>query len=372
MAFFLKIDFKKAYDNVNWKFVVNVLRQMGFQDKWCSWIFGVLSSAQASVLVNGSPTFEFKSDKGMRQGDPISPFLFMIVMEALSYLLDKACEVQILKGVHLPEDGPLVPHLFYVDDAFIVGDWCKENMLNMVRILRCFYACSGLKINLGKSDIYGIGIDSSEVDDISVEVGCKSDSLSFKYLGLSVGANMNRNVNWRPVYEIFEKRLLLWKSAMLSIGGRVTLTRSVLESLPCYYFSLYRALAKLEVVKTCAVKDLLAGEGLWLWRSDLISAIEVAEWVELQNSLSEVELSNRRDGWIWLGYRSREFSVRSVKNIISGNLINSNRYVFEWSKWVPSKCNVFAWMMEMNRIPTSDALSRRGIKCGFEIMSVVQ
>ncbi|XP_021985625.1 uncharacterized protein LOC110881778 [Helianthus annuus] len=133
----------------------------------------------------------------MRQGDPISPFLFVIVMEALSCMLDKACEVQIMKGVHLPEDGSLVSHLFYADDAFIIGEWCKENVLNVGLVVLKWM--------------------------ISVEVGCKSDSLPFKYLGLSVGANMNRIVNWRPVYEIFDKRLSLWKSVVLSIGGRVTL-----------------------------------------------------------------------------------------------------------------------------------------------------
>ncbi|XP_022003664.1 uncharacterized protein LOC110901123 [Helianthus annuus] len=191
-------------------------------------------------------------------------------MEALSCMLDKACEVQIMKGVHLPEDGPLVSHFFYADDALIIGDWCKENVLNVVRILRCFYACSGLKINLGKSNIYGIGVGSSEVDDMSVEVGCKSDSFPFKYLGLSVRANMNRIVNWRPVYEIFEKRLSLWKSAVLSIGGRVTLIRSVLENLPCYYFSLYRAPAKVIADLECLIKN-------FLWGSS--SGVRKTHWV---------------------------------------------------------------------------------------------
>ncbi|XP_021986183.1 uncharacterized protein LOC110882483 [Helianthus annuus] len=145
----------------------------------------------------------------MRQGDPIFPFLFVIVMEALYSMLDRACEVKIMEGVRLPKDGPLVSHLFYADDAPIIEEWCKENVVNVVRILRCFHVCSGLKINLGKSNIYGIGVDSIEVEDMSVVVGCKSDTLPFEYLGLTVGANMNWIVNWRPVYDIFEKRLSL-------------------------------------------------------------------------------------------------------------------------------------------------------------------
>ncbi|XP_022014309.1 uncharacterized protein LOC110913798 [Helianthus annuus] len=122
----------------------------------------------------------------MRQGDPISPFLFVIVMEALSCMLDKACEDKILEGVQLPEDGPLVSHLFYADDTLIIGECFKENVVNVVRILRYVHACLGLKINLGKSNIYGIGVNSFEVEDMSEVVGCKSDSLPFKYLGLTV------------------------------------------------------------------------------------------------------------------------------------------------------------------------------------------
>ncbi|XP_035845686.1 secreted RxLR effector protein 78-like [Helianthus annuus] len=97
-AFLFKIDFEKAYDNINWRFVVDIFRQMGFGDRWCSWLWGVLSSARAAVLVNGSPTLEFKCGKGMRQGDPISPFLFVAVMEALSRLIEKAKEVGAFSG----------------------------------------------------------------------------------------------------------------------------------------------------------------------------------------------------------------------------------------------------------------------------------
>ncbi|KAJ0938354.1 putative RNA-directed DNA polymerase [Helianthus annuus] len=194
-AFLLKIDFEKAYDNINWGFVIDVLRQMGFGPRWCNWVWGVLSSARASVLVNGSPTFEFKCDKGMRQGDPLSPFLFVVAMEALSCLLNKAREVGVVSGISLPNDGPHLSHLFFADDALILGKWDASNALNIVRVLRCFYACSGLRINLGKSNLYGIGVSDSELGAMADVVGCTPDSLPFRYLGLKVGANMNRLSN---------------------------------------------------------------------------------------------------------------------------------------------------------------------------------
>jgi len=80
-AFLLKLDFEKAYDNVHWGFLLSTLSHMGFPSIWCNWVKGILVSARSAVLVNGSPTFEFQCEKGVRQGDPLSPFLFLVVME---------------------------------------------------------------------------------------------------------------------------------------------------------------------------------------------------------------------------------------------------------------------------------------------------
>ncbi|KAJ0806197.1 putative RNA-directed DNA polymerase [Helianthus annuus] len=525
-VFFLKVDFEKAYDNVNWGFVLDILHQMGFGEKWCGWISGVLKSARASVLVNGSPTFEFGCSKGMRQGDPISPFLFVVAMEALSCLFNKACEVNVFQGIHLPDSDHFVSHLFYADDAMIMGEWSKNNIVNVIRILRCFHACSGLKINHSKSSIFGNGISSVEVEEMANWIGCKADYIPFKYLGLTVGANMNRINNWRPVYDIFEKRLSLWKAALLSIGGRVTLIRSVLESLPTYYMSIYKApvkvvkdlesiitkflwggssnvrkthwvawdrvslpkkagglglcklrdvnlallskwgwrfkievdnlwvkvvqaihsgrsewdflpcnksvrgvwvnicsainkpvvgnksirrffkgevtsgtevlfwldpwisesplkdilpcLFRLEVVKCCSVSDRLAGGGSWLWKHEPDLAAEVAELAILSGMLSSVSLSSGRDKWKWLGDSTGLFSVKSVKELLVRDRCDPNVYVIDCCKWVPLKCNIFVWRMELNRIPTYDILYHRGIinqagscsLCGCESESV--
>ncbi|KAJ0837904.1 putative RNA-directed DNA polymerase [Helianthus annuus] len=226
-AFILKIDFDKAYDNVNWNFVVDILHHMGFHNKWCSWVSGILKSANSSMLVNGSPTFAFKCEKGMRQGDPLSPFLFLVVMEVLSCMLDKAKEVDIVRGISTPGNGPIISHLLYADDAIMMGEWSKNEVVNIVRILRCFYLCSGLKINIDKSNLYGIGVGMMEIGEIANVVGCKPDCPPFKYLGLRVGANMNRVNNWQSVVDIFRSRLASWKAHTLSIGGRVVLCNTL-------------------------------------------------------------------------------------------------------------------------------------------------
>ncbi|KAJ0693348.1 putative RNA-directed DNA polymerase [Helianthus annuus] len=250
--FLFKIDFEKAYDNVNWGFLLSIMRQMNFPQVWCKWIKGILLSARSSILVNGSPTFEFNCEKGIRQGDPLSPFLFIIVMEALSCMIRKACNSGAFDGVRLPNGGPTVSHLLYADDAMVMRDWSDFNFKALRRILRLFHMCSGLRINLQKSILYGVGKELEEVEDKASGLGCRAGSMPFKHLGIIVGANMNRITNWEAIIEVFKKSLSRWKATILSMAGRITLISSVLESLPSYYFSLYKApvkvIAKLEAI----------------------------------------------------------------------------------------------------------------------------
>ncbi|XP_035843871.1 uncharacterized protein LOC110927588 [Helianthus annuus] len=260
--------FVKAYDNVNWNFLIATMSQMGFLNKWCMWIRGILESARSSILVNGSPTFEFQCSKGLRQGDPISPFLFIIV-EVLSCMIEKARSEEEFSGIYIP-NGPCVSHLFYADDAVILGEWSSSNIRNVVRILRVFNIFSGLKINLDKCNIFGIGVQPAELNSMASTVGCLASSLPFKYLGLMVGANMNRISNWKSVYDVFDARLAKWKAKLLSIGGRITLIKAILQSIPNYYFSLYKVLVQV-------VKDLEAKIRNFLWGGD--DSVKKLHWV---------------------------------------------------------------------------------------------
>lgn len=238
---FFKIDFEKAFDSINWAFVDKVLKFMNFSDKWRRWTHGILASARASVLINGSPSKEFQYERGVRQGDPLSPFIFIIAMEAFTFFMNKGCELELFKGFKTPNSGPCLSHLSYADDVMLIGDWRLENMDFIVRFLRAFNLISGLKINFHKSSIFGVGCDSSEVSEMAERLGCNIGKIPFLHLGLMIGANMNQFNNWKPVIDLVESRLSLWKTKTLSIGGRVTLLKSVFESLPVYYFSLYKA-----------------------------------------------------------------------------------------------------------------------------------
>lgn len=194
-AFSFKVDFEKAFDSLGWEYLDSVLQQMEFGTKFKRWILGCLSSTRISVLVNGFATAEFGMERGIRQGDPLSPFLFIIAAEGLHMAMEMAKEKGLFQGVKLPHDGPFISHLQHADDVIFMGSWSIENAKNLIRILRCFELSSGLKVNMLKSKIFGFGVQSCELNLVARSLNCFIDSLPFIYLGLPVGASMARSTH---------------------------------------------------------------------------------------------------------------------------------------------------------------------------------
>ncbi|GKD30297.1 cysteine-rich receptor-like protein kinase [Tanacetum coccineum] len=106
-----KVDFEKAYDSINWSFLLNIMNRMGFGDKWCKWVEMCLRSSKMSVLVNGSPTEEFDLERGVRQGDPLSPFLSILAAEGLNAIITEAIQNGIFSGVKVGTNNVTVSHL---------------------------------------------------------------------------------------------------------------------------------------------------------------------------------------------------------------------------------------------------------------------
>ncbi|GJT45976.1 RNA-directed DNA polymerase, eukaryota, reverse transcriptase zinc-binding domain protein [Tanacetum coccineum] len=222
-----KVDFEKAFDSVRWDFLDDVLKNLGFGSRWRDWIQSCLNSSKGSILVNGSPTSEFQYFKGLKQGDPLSPFLFILVMESLHLSFQKVVNAGLYKGVVL-DNSLQISHLFYADDVVFIGQWCDSNISTIIRVLDCFFQASGMRINLYKSKIMGIAVDNSLVTQAANSIGCLTLSLPFQYLGVNIGSHMSRIKSWDIVLNKVQGRLSKWKSKVLSVGGRLTLLKSVL------------------------------------------------------------------------------------------------------------------------------------------------
>jgi hypothetical protein len=236
-----KLDIEKAYDHVNWNFLLYMMKRCGFGDRWCSWIAHCISSARFSVLGNGTPSGFFSSSRRLRQGDSLSPLLFVIVMEALSKMFVVSIRRGFLSGFSVGTGSNVVFnifHLFFADDTLV---FCAANPdhLCFLRVLfLSFEAVSGLKINLAKSVLVPVG-DVDNMDELAGIMGCGVSSLPLKYLGLSLGAPFKAKSIWDDVVGKIERRLASWKRMYLSKGGIVTLIKSTLSNLPTYFLSLF-------------------------------------------------------------------------------------------------------------------------------------
>ncbi|XP_022023995.1 uncharacterized protein LOC110924275 [Helianthus annuus] len=165
-------------------------------------------------------------------------------MEALHVMVQKGK----FKGLNLSKDGPSVSHLFYANNALFFGEWSATNLKNLNRILRCFDLASGLKVNLNKNNVYGVGVGGQEVADLANILHCRKGEFPSVYLGLPVEANMNRVANWKPAVDVFNAKLSAWKVRDLSFARRVVLIKSVLGSITNYYLSFFKA--PVSVLKT--------------------------------------------------------------------------------------------------------------------------
>ncbi|RVW71613.1 Transposon TX1 uncharacterized 149 kDa protein [Vitis vinifera] len=208
-----KLDLEKAYDHINWDFLMSVMQKMGFGEKWAGWIRWCISTTSFSVLING--------------------------MEALSCLINKAVRGGFLSGCRLRGkggNGIQVSHLLFADDTLVFCKDSQDQMDVLSWLLMWFEAISGLNINLEKSEIISMGrVENAEV--LASELGCKVGSLPSTYLGLPLGVPHKSVVAWDGVEERMRKRLALWKRQFISKGGRITLIWSTLASMPIYLMS---------------------------------------------------------------------------------------------------------------------------------------
>ncbi|KAJ9697657.1 hypothetical protein PVL29_006996 [Vitis rotundifolia] len=218
------------------------MQKMGFGEKWIGWIKWCITTASFSVMVNGTPKGFFQSSRGLRQGDPLSSYLFVIAMEIFSSFIKRAVEGGFMSGCKVKgrnEEGVQISHLLFADDNLVFCQASQDQLTFLSWLLIWFEAVSGLRINLEKSELIPIG-KVENIEDLALEFGCRVGSLPSTYLGLPLGAPFKLVSVWDGVEERFRKRLAMWKRQYLSKGGRATLIRSTLSNLPIYFMSLLK------------------------------------------------------------------------------------------------------------------------------------
>eukprot|EP00253_Pinus_taeda_P025512 PITA_25512 len=235
----LKIDLSKAYDRINWLYLRMLLTHIGFSYPFVSWIMGCITNVSFAVLVNGAASSFFNSQRGLRQGCPLSPLLFLLVAEGLSRLIHKARSEGKVKGIEVAINL-YITHLLFVDDILIFTNGCQNELKEFKCIFDLFLKATGMQINTGKSQVCFSDFERRERDRMSNLFPFPSQPLEdpFKYLGFWLKPTVYRKADWNWLIAKIESRISHWSFRWLSRVGRLTLIKSVLSAIPVYWAAL--------------------------------------------------------------------------------------------------------------------------------------
>eukprot|EP00253_Pinus_taeda_P019391 PITA_19391 len=233
----LKIDLSKAFDSISWDYMQKILRAFGFANAWIRWISNLISSSFFSILINGIPSSTFHPSRGLRQGDPLSPFLFIIMAEGLGRRINTAIHSQTLKGINLHR-ASTISHQQFVDDNMIFGHSSVQEARSLNTLLDNFSKASGALINKVKSQIFFFNTHPTTQRAIARILGFSIASLPSKYLGAPLIASTQKHSSWTSLLERLEAKLFLWTHRSLNMASRLVLIKAVLQSMPLYLFSI--------------------------------------------------------------------------------------------------------------------------------------
>ncbi|CAL1377701.1 unnamed protein product [Linum trigynum] len=413
----VKIDIMKAFDSVDWKFLFQVMRTMGFPDSYIELVQICVTTPKFSVSFNGGLCGYFSGGKGLRQGDPLSPYLFTIAMEVFSCLMKRAVRDDFIP-FHPRCKYIGITHLCFADDVLVFTNGSVRGVDGIKCLLDDFYCLSGLRCNPEKSQLFCGGITDLDRDSLSIHTGFSVGALPVRYLGVPLISGKLSRVDCQVLVDRITARIRGWQPKLLSYAGRLQLISSVISSVLQYWMNIFllpasvlkdieaicnnflwgvgdsraRGLTAWQVVavpkaegglgvrdfrlwnKACIVRHLwniLAEQGslwvAWVTRYRLrdrtiweIAPTAVGSWIwkrilKLRDSVLSF-VSGAGSSLKWDGLAMARFSVKRVWHTMRVKQPEVEWAFLLWGKYFIPKHSVLVWLIIHNRIVTKDKL----------------
>jgi hypothetical protein len=231
----VKLDMSKAYDRVEWGFLHDMMEKLGFCTQWINSIMKCVSSVSYRIKVNGVLSDPFTPERGLRQGDPLSPYLFLLCAEGFSALLEQAKREGKLKGVKICPGAPSVSHLLFADDSLILFRADRGDAQQLQSILQLYEECSGQVVNKDKSAaMFSMNTTHTKRREVMQSLQIQKETMNERYLGLPVYVGKPRTNTFAYLKERVWQRIQGWKEKLLSSAGKEVLIKAVAQAIPTF------------------------------------------------------------------------------------------------------------------------------------------
>ncbi|KAJ6983822.1 hypothetical protein NC653_026591 [Populus alba x Populus x berolinensis] len=259
----LKVDLKKAFDTVSLDFIIEGLHAISLPTDMIRWITTCITTVHYTININGEMHGFFQATRGIRQGDPLSPYLFVLAMEGLRGIINQSVQSSAFK-YHWRCKPTKLTHICFADDLMLFSHADPGSIMVLKSSLDRFSTLSGLSINLAKSSLYLSGIISGLRNTIIEQLGIQETTLPVKYLGVPLLSSRLTHRDCLPLLERIIARIKLWTSSSLTYAGRLQLIKSVLFSIQVYWSTIF-------ILPCATIKRIESTLAAFLWKGSSLT-----------------------------------------------------------------------------------------------------
>lgn len=350
----IKVDIAKAFDTLSWSFLFSCLEGIVVPPLFIRWLRACVCTPSYMVGYNGTVNGYFKGTRGLRQGDPLSPYLFVIAMNCLSKLLNRASANGSI-GFHPRTQSTRLTHLSFADDLLIFIDGSLSSVQHVLQVLREFELRSGLAVSVQKSSFFSSGLSQLEIDVIQASTGMPHGTLPVRYLGVPLCTRKLSLIHCEQLIQQVKAKFTSWTVKTLSFAGRLLLIKTVIAGITNFWCSSF-------VLPKACVKRINSLCGVFLWKGNIevppqarvawatvtkpkseggLGVIDLAQWNKA-TCLKLIWLLFFKAGSVWVAWYRTEVLQGNISNFWTAKQNRSNSWLA--NKLLKLRPLIFPWI----------------------------